>query len=64
MVGFGNLDFAADPHPALTTVRVDGDAIGRQAARFLVNRIAGFPEGPRIVDLGVTLVPRASAWTV
>ena len=61
IVGFGDLDFAADADPPLTTLRVDGTAIGRQAARFLVERIAGRPEGPRIVDLGVTLVSRASA---
>jgi len=61
IVGFGDLDFAADTDPPLTTLRVDGTAIGHQAARFLVDRIAGRPEGPRIVDLGVTLVPRASA---
>jgi LacI family gluconate utilization system Gnt-I transcriptional repressor len=61
VVGFGDLDFAADADPPLTTIRVDGNAIGRQAARFLVERIAGRPEGPRIVDLGVALVPRASA---
>ena len=57
-LGFGDLDFAADTDPPLTTLRVDGNAIGRQAARFLVERIAGRAEGPRIVDLGVTLVPR------
>ncbi len=61
IVGFGDLDFAADTDPPLTTLRVDGTAIGRQAARFLVDRIAGRPEGPRVVDLGVTLVSRASA---
>ena len=61
IVGFGDLDFARDADPPLTTLHVDGTAIGRQAARFLVDRIAGRPEGPRIVDLGVTLVPRASA---
>ena len=29
VVGFGDLDFAADLEPALTTVRIDGAAIGR-----------------------------------
>jgi LacI family gluconate utilization system Gnt-I transcriptional repressor len=35
------LDFAADLHPALTTVRIDGMAIGRQAAQFIVDRAEG-----------------------
>ncbi len=61
VIGFGDLNFAAHTHPALTTVRIDGTAIGRQAAKFIVDRVAGGPEGPRIVDLGFTLVERDSA---
>lgn len=61
ILGFGDLEFAADTDPPLSTVRVDGGAIGRQAARFLLERIAGAPEGPRIVDLGFEIVARASA---
>ena len=32
VVGLGDLDFAAATDPALTTVRIDGTAIGREAA--------------------------------
>lgn len=59
--GFGDLDFAADLHPSLSTVRVDGTAIGRQAARFVIDRAEGRPVAQRIVDLGFTVVPRESA---
>ena len=61
LFGFGDLDFAAHADPALSTVRIDGTAIGRQAARFILERIAGGAEGPRIVDLGFAIVPRDSA---
>lgn len=59
--GFGDVDFAGDTDPPLSTTRINGAAIGRQAARFLLDRIAGHPEGPRVVDLGFAIVPRASA---
>ncbi len=61
ILGFGDLDFARDTDPPLSTVRIDGTAIGRQAARFLLERIAGAPAGARIVDLGFEIVSRASA---
>jgi len=54
--GFGDLGFAADTHPALTTVRIDGTAIGRRAARFIVDRVEGVDNGERIVDLGFSHV--------
>lgn len=59
--GFGDNNFAADTHPALSTVRIDGTAIGRQAARFVIDRLAGRPIPQRIVDLGFKLIGRASA---
>ena len=59
--GFGDNNFAADCHPALSTVRIDGTAIGRQAARFVIDRIEGRPIPERIIDLGFKLIARASA---
>src|SRR5262249_54564458 len=59
--GFGDFAFAADTHPALTTVRIDGTAIGRQAARFIIDRAEGRPVIDRVVDIGFTIVQRASA---
>ena len=60
VVGFGDNDFAADLDPALTTVHIDSAAIGRQAARFIVDRAEGRPVGDRIVDIGFSIQDRAS----
>jgi LacI family gluconate utilization system Gnt-I transcriptional repressor len=61
VVGFGDLEFAADLNPALTTVRIDGTAIGRQAARFIVDRAEGRSVDSRVVDIGFSIVDRDSA---
>ena len=60
VIGFGNLDFAADLHPSLTTVNIDGGVIGRQAAKFLMQRARGERIERRIVDIGFSLVLRDS----
>ncbi len=59
--GFGDLAFAGDTHPALTTVRIDGNAIGRQAAQFIVERAEGRAVEERVIDLGFSIVKRDSA---
>ncbi|MFT3719762.1 LacI family DNA-binding transcriptional regulator [Pseudorhodoferax sp.] len=58
--GFGNADFAAHLVPALTTVLIDGPAIGRQAARLVLARCRGEPVEQRIVDVGFRIVERVS----
>jgi LacI family gluconate utilization system Gnt-I transcriptional repressor len=61
VVGFGDLDFAADVDPALTTVHINGDAIGRQAAKFIVDRAEGLDVPDRVIDIGFNIVERQSA---
>ena len=61
VVGFGDLEFAADLNPALTSVRIDGASIGREAARFIVDRAEGRAIDHRIVDIGFSIVGRESA---
>ncbi|WP_244817900.1 LacI family DNA-binding transcriptional regulator [Caballeronia sp. Lep1P3] len=55
--GFGDLEFAADTTPALTTVRVDGKRIGATAARCLIERLSGAASVPP-VDVGFEIVGR------
>jgi LacI family gluconate utilization system Gnt-I transcriptional repressor len=64
VVGFGDMEFSADLHPALTTVRIDGAMIGRTAAQFIVDRAEGRQTGPRSVDVGFSIVDRDSTGSV
>lgn len=61
VIGFGDIDFARDLHPALTTVRIDGTRMGREAARCIVERVEGREVAERVIDIGFTIVERASA---
>ena len=60
VVGFADLDFAADLQPALTSVRINAGAIGRQAAQFIVDRAEGRALAQRVVDIGFSIVERQS----
>jgi len=61
VVGFGDLDFSASLHPALTSVRIDASAIGGQAARFIIDRAEGRQPERAVVDVSFTLVERDSS---
>lgn len=61
VVGFGDLGFAGDLHPSLTTVRVDGTAIGVHAARMIVARANNEDVGERVRDVGFSIIERDSA---
>jgi LacI family gluconate utilization system Gnt-I transcriptional repressor len=60
VIGFGDLDFASDLDPALSTVRINGAAIGRQAAQFIVERAEGREVPQRVIDIGFAIVERKS----
>lgn len=60
VIGFGDLDFASDLEPGLTTVKIDGHVIGLRAAEFLLRRAQGQRIQEPVVDIGFTLVRRAS----
>jgi LacI family gluconate utilization system Gnt-I transcriptional repressor len=60
VVGFGDLNFAADLAPALTTVRIDGPRIGELAARMIVSGALGEDVPERLVDVGFSIIERQS----
>jgi len=60
VVGFGDLDYAADLDPALTSVHINSREIGQQAARFIVDRAEGREVARRVIDIGFSIVERQS----
>lgn len=60
VIGFGDLAYARDLHPALTTVRIDGTGIGRKAAQFIIERANGRTVEQHIHDIGFSIVERES----
>lgn len=60
VMGFADLDFAAYSYPALSTVRIDRKAVGHEAVRLLLARLSGADQQRHRVDLGFSIVARAS----
>ncbi|MDE1186647.1 MAG: LacI family DNA-binding transcriptional regulator [Pantoea sp.] len=60
VIGFGDLDFAAANFPAISTVRIDRQAMGRLAAQQLLSRLQGEAVTTPIIDMGFTMIPRDS----
>jgi len=58
--GFGDAAFAAQMEPSLTTVHVDGAAIGERAAALIIGRCKGEDVGESLTDVGFRIVERAS----
>lgn len=56
VIGLGDLEVGRHTMPPLSSVRIDGRCIGETAARLVLSN-----DAPRQVDLGFTLVLRASA---
>ena len=60
VIGFGDLSFAAELTPSLTSVKIDGSVIGREAVKMLTLRAAGKAIRQAVVDVGFSLVVRES----
>lgn len=61
VVGLGDQAFARDLYPPLTTVRIDGTAIGSAAAQLIIDRAEGRPVDEPVRDVGFVIVERASS---
>lgn len=61
VMGFADLPIAAGIEPSLTSVRVHSAEMGERAGALLLSRLRGDPDAERIVDIGFSVVERASA---
>lgn len=61
LVGFGDQEFAPFIAPALTSVHVDRDALGRMAAEAILGRIAGREAVAAVTNIGFEIIRRESA---
>jgi LacI family transcriptional regulator len=59
VIGFNDADYAAFLSPALTTIKIHSDEIGRAAADHLTARMAGHP-AVRLTEIDAELIVRGS----
>lgn len=60
VVGFNDCDMASMFHPAITSVHIEREAMGRRAAELLLSRSASPGQRPVRIDMGFHIVERAS----
>jgi LacI family transcriptional regulator, gluconate utilization system Gnt-I transcriptional repressor len=61
VMGFGDFDIGAQIIPALTTIHVDFRALGSRTGQLLLELLsADAGDAPRMIDIGLTVVERAS----
>lgn len=58
VIGFGDLDYAANTSPSLTSVAIDRHKIADLASDALLARLAGREFTPKVVDVGFRIVER------
>ncbi len=61
VIGFGDEVFAAYTHPPLTTVKIDRECIGQEAANALLTRIKNQPVKNKVIDVGFKIIKRETA---
>lgn len=61
VVGLGDQQFSRDVNPALTSVRIDGTAIGSTAAHMIIERSENKIVAEPVRDIGFTIIQRDSA---
>ena len=61
IIGFGDQNFAAYTHPALTTVKIDFQQIGRIAAQRLLARLENEEIPTSVTDVGFEILERETA---
>ncbi len=60
VIGFGDLDYAANTSPPLSSVSVDRFAVGRLAAEAILTRLAGGEPESAVIDVGFEIVERGT----